>query len=95
MTYDEILLDTSEYESEDEFMEDVYDALDEQNSIFIYGDKHTEYAPRAVKAAHWRSMKENLKSQISLNPFDWLRPDIYRVSEQETEEGVRINYVEL
>lgn len=95
MSAAERLLDTENYDSEEDFVDEVLTALDTQNSVFIYGPDHETYGLEAYVEAQRKVVKDNFWSQISLNPVDWINPDLYKVTRQETEEGIRINYVQV
>jgi len=92
MSAEEEVLNTEDYETSEEFIEDVLGAFDNQKPVFVYGPDYREYGLDAFKEANKKAASENFWNQFSLDPFDWIYPDLYKVSKQETEEGIRINY---
>ena len=84
-----------EYQSEEEFTEVFLDALTEGGSVFVYRPKYEEYGMAAYFEAGKEASYQNFRNQISLNPLDWINPDTYRVTKQETDDGLMINYNEV
>jgi hypothetical protein len=92
MTETDTLVDTSNYSSTEDFVEEVIESLDDEGSVLVHGPENEKYGDLAYLRAKKEVAYRNFRSRISLNPKNWVSPDLYTISKQELDDSTRISY---